>query len=106
MRNFIFIFEQSHIIKFGLTTDDLLLLDYFYQFFQEGFAKSVVYNEERYFLIRYSKMIADLPVLYSNERTFRRRIAKLEEKQALKRYIKNRRDLYICVNWKKLFDGD
>jgi len=101
MRNFIFEFEQEHMVKLGIKIDELLLIDYFYKFFREGRARYILDGTEKYYLIRYSKITADLPIL-GGDKTMRRMVAELERKQVLKRYIKGNRDLYVWVNWKRL----
>jgi len=80
-----------------------LLLDYFEKFFHEGRARFVVVNNEKHYLIRYPKMIKDLSILGKNSKLFQRMISELERKEILRRHVQNGRDLYIRVDWDKLF---
>jgi len=98
MRNFIFEFEQKHALKFKLSVNDLLLFSYFIKFFQVSRAKYKELGNQKYYLIRYSKLISDLPILGSIK-TIRRMMDKLEKKELINRWLINKRDLYVYVNW-------
>ena len=100
MRNFIFEFPQSTAVALGIKTDGLLLLDYFYKFFQDGRARSVTVGNEKYYFIRYSKILSDLPILGS-ERSLQRLIAGLDKARLIKRHLKDNRDLHIFIDWEK-----
>lgn len=66
----------------------------------------ILHEKKRYFLIRYSKILEDLPILRMSDKTLRRKMAELERKQILSRYVKGKRDLYVCVDWDKVFGRD
>jgi hypothetical protein len=102
MREYIHAFKQERALNLNLSHDELLLLDYFKNFFHEGRARFVVVSNEKYYLIRYPKMIKDLSILGKNSKLFQRMISELERKEILRRHVQNGRDLYIRVDWDKL----
>jgi len=106
MRNFIFEFPQFIAVDYGLKVEDLLLLSYFYKFFEAGRAdyKFDPETRERWWFICYSKIKKDLPILGSISK-IRRMFRKLEAMYYIKTRLYNGRNIHIKVNWKKCFRG-
>ena len=102
MRTRIFIFEQQVALRLGLAINELLLLDYLYNFMQSGRMKEVTINGIKYYKISYSKLIEDLPIIAESERSFRRMLLNLEKLQIIKK-INCNRSIYIHINDEILF---
>ena len=102
MRNRIFIFEQQVALRLGLKLNELLLLDYLYNFMQSGYMQFIYIGDEKYYKITYNKILEDLPILAITERQLRRYITHFEELQLLKRVVYSK-SLYIFIDSNILF---
>ena len=102
MRQFIFEFEQEQALRLGITLDELLILDYFSKFFKTDRAVVRRIEGNMCFLIRYSKLVKDLPIIAGSDRTMRRHLKQLDQKGIIKRYLV-KHSLFIFVDWKKIF---
>lgn len=103
MRDFIFIFDQEYVISLGLKLSDLLFLDYMYKFMSSGKMRKRFYDDKWYYNITYNKILSDLPILGIKERQLRNMIISLEEKGILKRLNGKKTQLYIYIDFDKLF---
>ena len=89
-------------MKYGLDTEDLLLIDYLSQFFVDDRAVCIKRFGKRYWWIMYNKLITDLPIIGKTPKPFRRIFIKLEERGLLERMVENQKDLYIWLNWEAI----
>lgn len=103
MRDFIFIFDQEYVISLGLKLSDLLFLDYMYKFMSSGKMRKRFYDDKWYYNITYNKILSDLPILGIKERQLRNMIISLEEKGILKRLNGKKTQLYIYIDFDRLF---
>ena len=106
MRNYIFEFKQDKAIEFGLKTNDLLLLDYMLKFFNTDQIKRQRKGEKFYCRLTYNKVLSDLPILRVKERQLRNMIVTLEKKGLLERLSELKNQMYLYVDFNKLFGND
>ena len=106
MRNYIFEFKQDKAIEFGLKTNDLLLLDYMLKFFNTDQIKRQRKGEKFYCRLTYNKVLRDLPILRVKERQLRNMIVTLEKKGLLERLSELKNQMYLYVDFNKLFGND
>ena len=106
MRNYIFEFKQDKAIEFGLKTNDLLLLDYMLKFFNTDQIKRQRKEEKFYCRLTYNKVLSDLPILRVKERQLRNMIVTLEKKGLLERLSELKNQMYLYVDFNKLFGND
>jgi len=69
--------NQKAKIKYNLNSDDLVFLDWMKGFASNIKIKKIMNDEEHFFWIKYSKVLEDLPSIFINVLSIRRRIAKL-----------------------------
>lgn len=106
MRDYIFDFEQKRMVDLKLSLKEVLIIFYLKQFFDSGNAVYKVLDDKRYYLIRYDKIISDLPILGVNRRQLARLIEGLENKGIIKKFLYNRVHLYLWINDEKLYFDD
>jgi hypothetical protein len=56
-------FSQEYLVRLNLTTSDAYVLRWFLSFINSGKQLHIDINGERYYWIKYSKVISDLPIL-------------------------------------------
>ena len=103
MRNRIFIFEQQVALRLGLKLNELLLLDYLYNFMQSGYMRSKEIGDKCFYKISYNKIAEDLPILYIKERQIRYMLNNLEEKKIIERFNDEKNQLYVYIDFDVLF---
>ena len=106
MRNFIFEFEQEKALEFGLKLNELLLLDYMFKFFHADRIKKQRKGERFYCRLTYNKVLGDLPILRIKERQLRNMIICLEKKGIVERFSELKNQMYLYVDFNKLFGND
>ncbi len=106
MRNFIFEFEQEKALEFGLKLNELLLLDYMLKFFHTDRIKRQRKGERFYCRLTYNKVLGDLPILRIKERQLRNMIIGLEKKGIVERFSELKNQMYLYVDFNKLFGND
>ena len=106
MRNFIFEFEQEKALEFGLKLNELLLLDYMLKFFNTDRIKRQRKGERFYCRLTYNKVLGDLPILRIKERQLRNMIIGLEKKGIVERFSELKNQMYLYVDFNKLFGND
>ena len=106
MRNFIFEFEQEKALEFGLKLNELLLLDYMLKFFNTDRIKRQRKGERFYCRLTYKKVLGDLPILRIKERQLRNMIICLEKKGIVERFSELKNQMYLYVDFNKLFGND
>jgi len=106
MRNFIFEFEQEKALEFGLKLNELLLLDYMFKFFHADRIKRQRKGERFYCRLTYNKVLGDLPILRIKERQLRNMIICLEKKGIVERFSELKNQMYLYVDFNKLFGND
>lgn len=72
-----FSFKQSAAIKYNLSLGDLAFLEWLKGFASYINVKSLKYNNETYFWIKYSKVLEDLPIIFPNIYSLRRTLKHL-----------------------------
>ncbi len=102
MRRYIFDFEQERILKLGLKLNEVLLLDYMFQFFQSSMIKYIVKDDLTYYRLTYKKILDDLPILDIKERQLRNIISKLEHNKILTRLSHNTKEMFVHIFFDKL----
>ena len=80
MRTSILGFNQSKAIELGLTTNDLLLLQYIMYANSEPTMRHIVEDEIAYVWLNHSKIQEDLPILNITEGTLRNKLAEFKTK--------------------------
>lgn len=80
MRTSILGFNQSKAIELGLTTNDLLLLQYIMYANSEPTMKHIVEDEVAYVWLQHNKIQEDLPILNITEGTLRNKLAEFKNK--------------------------
>lgn len=68
MRNFIFAFDQIVALRLGLKLNELLILDYIFNFVNSGNMRHKRVEGIFYFRLTYKKVLDDLPILNIKER--------------------------------------
>lgn len=106
MRNYIFEFEQEKALEFGLKLNELLLLDYMLKFFHTDRIKRQRKGERFYCRLTYNKVLCDLPILRIKERQLRNMIIGLEKKGIVERFSELKNQMYLYVDFNKLFGND
>lgn len=106
MRNYIFEFEQQKALEFGLKLNELLLLDYMFKFFHADRIKRQRKGERFYCRLTYKKVLGDLPILRIKERQLRNMIICLEKKGIVERFSELKNQMYLYVDFNKLFGND
>ena len=106
MRNYIFEFEQEKALEFGLKLNELLLLDYMFKFFHADRIKKQRKGERFYCRLTYNKVLGDLPILRIKERQLRNMIICLEKKGIVERFSELKNQMYLYVDFNKLFGND
>ena len=106
MRNYIFEFEQEKALEFGLKLNELLLLDYMFKFFHADRIKKQRKGERFYCRLTYNKVLGDLPILRIKERQLRNMIIGLEKKGIVERFSELKNQMYLYVDFNKLFGND
>ena len=106
MRNFIFEFEQDKALELGLKANELLLLDYMFKFFNSDRIKNQSKGERFYCRLTYKKVLDDLPILRIKERQLRNMIIALENKGVVERFSELKNQIYLYVDFKKLFGSN
>lgn len=106
MRNFIFEFEQDKALVLGLKLNELLLLDYMFKFFNADRIKKQRKGERFYCRLTYKKVLGDLPILRIKERQLRNMIITLENKGVVERFSELKNQMYLYVDFKKLFGSN
>lgn len=106
MRNFIFEFKQEKALEFGLKLNELLLLDYMFKFFHADRIKTQRRGERFYCRLTYNKVLSDLPILKIKERQLRNMIIGLEKKGIVERFSELKNQMYLYVDFNKLFGND
>ena len=106
MRNYIFEFEQEKALEFGLKLNELLLLDYMLKFFNTDRIKKQRKGERFYCRLTYKKVLGDLPILRIKERQLRNMIIGLEKKGIVERFSELKNQMYLYVDFNKLFGND
>lgn len=106
MRNYIFEFEQEKALEFGLKLNELLLLDYMLKFFHTDRIKRQRRGERFYCRLTYNKVLGDLPILRIKERQLRNMIIGLEKKGIVERFSELKNQMYLYVDFNKLFGND
>lgn len=96
MQKYVFEFEQSKILKYGLSSNEVFILDKIYKFIKSGCCHDTINLDGcKYYLLYNSKIISDLAFLDICERTLRRIIQKLVGKGLIKTHVKGRNKRYI-----------
>lgn len=80
MRTSILGFNQAKAIELGLTTNDLLLLQYIMYANSEPTMRHIVEDEVAYVWLQHSKIQEDLPILNITEGTLRNKLAEFKNK--------------------------
>lgn len=80
MRTSILGFNQSKAIELGLTTNDLLLLQYIMYANSEPTMRHIVEDEIAYVWLNHNKIQEDLPILNITEGTLRNKLAEFKSK--------------------------
>ena len=97
---------ESYVIrKYGLSSDEVLILNYIADRIDGSDAESLIYDCKRYYKISYKELFKHIPSLNKKERQTRRILTSLEKKNFIKRYQKNHNCLYINLNQELLFFG-
>lgn len=86
MRDNIFGYHQSALIKHGINLKDALLLDYLKNFLKDGKAKKITYDNKDYYMIFYKKILEDLPILDISYNRLRDIVRNLESKGFIEKY--------------------
>ena len=79
MRNSILGFNQEDAIELGLTTDDLLILDYIIRANGTPCMRHIVEDEVSYVWLSHQKIHEDLPILNITEGTLKNKLSRLKE---------------------------
>jgi len=103
MRQFIFEFEQRTALELDLSLKDLLILDYMIKFFNSDSILRRRSGDDFYCRLTYKKILNDLPILHIKERQLRNIYSKLEKKGILERLSELKNQLYIKIDWDKVF---
>jgi len=104
MRAHIFDFEQRVLVGLGLNMNEVLLLNYLENFFSSGHAYQKKFENENYYWITYNKILSDLPILNMKTRQLQNVIARLVEKNILKKKNDGKKKMYFNVNFNVLYD--
>lgn len=80
MRTSILGFNQARVIELGLTTNDLLLLQYIMYANSEPTMKHIVENEVAYVWLNHNKIQEDLPILNITEGTLKNKLSEFKSK--------------------------
>ena len=103
-------YRQDNLIRLKLGLREAVVLTYLEQFIDSGRMKESTNfsnGEYRFFLIRYSKILRDLPILgVKTKRSLIEIFYKLEEANVLIRFkpLNNTKDQYIALNLKPLYE--
>jgi hypothetical protein len=103
MQQFIFEFNQQIALDLNLSLKDLLILDYMIKFFNSDDIQKRRSGDDSYCRLTYNKILSDLPILRVKERQLRNIYAKLEEKGILEKLSELKNQLYIKIDWDKVF---
>jgi hypothetical protein len=103
MQQFIFEFDQQIALDLNLSLKDLLILDYMIKFFNSDDIQKRKSGDDFYCRLTYNKILSDLPILRIKERQLRNIYAKLEEKGILEKLSELKNQLYIKIDWNKVF---
>lgn len=77
-------FRQEILLKYGLNSDDSIFLRWLTTFFHEDKIKKIIDEDNNtFYWIKYTKTINDLPIIFNNIYTVRRKIKKLVDKDIL-----------------------
>ncbi len=103
MKDLIFEFEQEKAIQHNLKLKELLLLEYMFKFFKNEQIKIKDKGDKFYCRLSYKQMLKDLPILRIKERQLRNLIIGLEQKGIIERFSELKNQVYLFINWDKLF---
>lgn len=103
IQQFIFEFEQQTALELDLSLKELLILDYMIKFFNSDDIQKRKSGDDFYCRLTYNKILNDLPILHIKERQLRNIYAKLEEKEILEKLSELKNQLYIKIDWDKVF---
>jgi hypothetical protein len=79
-------FSQEMAIKYNLDLIDLLILRWFIDFKDSGRMDFKIIENDKYYWVKYSKAIEDIPIINLKIRALQRRLLKLSEIGILKHY--------------------
>lgn len=106
-------FSQRKAIEFKLFREDLDFLEWFIFWKSTGGMNknSIIYNEDKYYWISYSKILEDLPLIFGSESTIKRSLNRLIEKRIIKKHLGSKngaRATYFTldINYEMLLKAD
>lgn len=103
MKNLIFEFEQEKVVQLNLKLKELVLLEYMLKFFKNKQIKTKAKEDKFYCRLSYKQILKDLPILCIKERQLRNLIIGLEQKGIIERFSELKNQVYLFINWDKLF---
>ena len=90
-------FDQELLVKWGLDSNDAIILRWFVDFYLSGKMAKVEHDGETYLWINYQTCIDDLPIMrIKNKEVLARHFKKFEQCGLMKRHISRKGGIYTC----------
>ena len=87
-------FSQEKLLEFKLDNDDSLILRWFIDFKDTGKMYSEIINEDKFYWLKYDRLIEDMPILKIKKDTLYRKLKYMAEIGILKRYTKKEKGTF------------
>ena len=90
-------FDQELLVKWGLDSNDAIILRWFVDFYLSGKMAKVEHDGETYLWVNYQTCIDDLPIMrIKNKEVLARHFKKFEQCGLMKRHISRKGGIYTC----------
>lgn len=88
-------FSQERLLKYGLDTVDALILRYFIDFKDSGEMVLEIINGKPFYWLKYEKLLEEIPIAkIKNKDVLRRRLKRMEDAKILLHYQKRKKGNY------------